>query len=181
VLVRAWCRWVTRSAFIRYACSSLLQAFCPLVDPSLMYGTCSILCKHPAMDFRRLTPFAHRKRTTVCFFLIVQSLCGAAILLPSLLSAMWLNDGMLRAASYMSSLAHIWCCAFAPLSCFYRAILKLALLSDSPTYVRNTSERNMSIEWTVWLTTYLLSLSPSPFYNETHSHHGRRVELKLQK
>jgi hypothetical protein len=59
----------------------------------------------------------------------------AAILLPSLLSAMWLNDGMLRAVSYTSSLAQIWCCASATLSCFYRSISKLSLLSDSPTYI----------------------------------------------
>jgi hypothetical protein len=41
---------------------------------------------------------------------------------------------MLRATSYTSSLAHMWCCASAPLSCFYRAISKLPLLYDSPTY-----------------------------------------------
>jgi hypothetical protein len=32
------------SASIRYTCSSLLNAFCPLVDLSLMHGACSILC-----------------------------------------------------------------------------------------------------------------------------------------
>jgi hypothetical protein len=46
---------------------------------------------------------------------MVQSLSDAAILLPALLSAMWLNNGMLWAANYMSSLAHMWCCAPAPL------------------------------------------------------------------
>jgi hypothetical protein len=38
---------------------------------------------------------------------MVQSLNGAGILLTSLLSAMGLNDGVLRTASYTSSLAHI--------------------------------------------------------------------------
>jgi hypothetical protein len=36
VLVRAWCRWASRSAFISYTCSSLLKAFYSLVDLSLM-------------------------------------------------------------------------------------------------------------------------------------------------
>jgi hypothetical protein len=38
---------------------------------------------------------------------MVQSLSEVAILLPSLLSAMWLNNGMLHAANYRSSLAHV--------------------------------------------------------------------------
>jgi hypothetical protein len=67
--------------------------------------------------------------------LMVQWLSGAARLLPSLLSAMWLNDGMLRVANYTSSLAHMWCCTSSPFSCFYCAISKLPLLSDSPTYI----------------------------------------------
>jgi hypothetical protein len=127
VLFRAWCRWATRSAFIHYTCFPLLKAFYPLTDLSLMHGACSILCQHPTMDF----PSAHRKRTTARCSSMVQ--CGTAILLPSSLSAMWLKDGVLRAASYTSSLMHMWCCASAPL-CFYGAISKLPLLSDSPKY-----------------------------------------------
>jgi hypothetical protein len=30
---------------------------------------------------------------------------------------------------------HMWCCMSAPLSCFYCAISKLPLPSDSPTYI----------------------------------------------
>jgi hypothetical protein len=82
-----------------------------------------------------LTPSVHRKRTTARCSLMVQSLNGAPILLPSLLSTMSLKNGMLRAASYTSSLVHMWCCASAPLSCFYRKISKLPLLSDSPTHL----------------------------------------------
>jgi hypothetical protein len=48
---------------------------------------------------------------------------------------MWLNDGMLRAANYTSSFAHTWCCALAPLSCFYRAFSKLPLSFYSPMYI----------------------------------------------
>jgi hypothetical protein len=66
---------------------------------------------------------------------MVQSLSGAAILLPSLHSTIWLNDGMLLAASYTSSLAHMWHCMSALLSCFYRTISELPLLSDTPTYM----------------------------------------------
>jgi hypothetical protein len=82
-----------------------------------------------------LTPSAHRKRSTARCFLdgsIAQWSGHISILL---FSSMWLNGGMLRAASYTSSLAHMWCCASAPLSCFYSAIWKLPLLSDSPRYM----------------------------------------------
>jgi hypothetical protein len=89
---------------------------------------CSILCQHPAMYFRRFNPLCPQKTYYGALLLIAQSLSGADILLRLLPSAMWLNDGMLRAASYTSSLEHMWCCASAPLSCFYRAISKL------PTY-----------------------------------------------
>jgi hypothetical protein len=116
-------------------CASLLKPFYPLTDLSLKCGACPILCNIRRCISADLTPSAHRKRTTARCSLMMQSLSGAAILLPSLLSAMWLNDGMLSAANYTSSLAHIWCCTWVPLSSFYRAISKLPLLSDSPTYV----------------------------------------------
>jgi hypothetical protein len=106
VLVCAWCQWAARLDFIRYTCSSL-KTFYPLVDLSLMHGACSILCQHLAMDFLRFNPLCPQKTHYGALFSMVQSLSGAVILLPSLLSAMWLNDGMLRAANYTSSLAHI--------------------------------------------------------------------------
>jgi hypothetical protein len=80
-----------------------------------MHGVCFILCQHPAMDSFRFNPSAHRKRTTACCSSMVQSLSGAAILLLSLVSAIRLNDVMLSAASYTSSLAHTWCCTSVPL------------------------------------------------------------------
>jgi hypothetical protein len=61
VLVRAWCRWATSSAFIRYTCSSLPKAFYPLVDLSLIHGACSILCQHLVMEFRRFNPLCPQK------------------------------------------------------------------------------------------------------------------------
>jgi hypothetical protein len=85
--------------------------------------------------FPDLTPSAHRICTTVHCFLMVQLLSAAAILLLSLLSAMWLNDGMLHVANYTLSLVHMWCCTSAPLTCLYGSISKLPLLPDSPTYI----------------------------------------------
>jgi hypothetical protein len=114
VLVLAWCWWATRSAFICYICS-LLKVFYQLVDLSLMHGACSILCQISRWTSADLTPSGHRKRTTARRSSMVQSLSGAAILLASLLSAKWLNNGMLRTASYTSSLAHMCCCVSAPL------------------------------------------------------------------
>jgi hypothetical protein len=99
-----------------------------------MHGECSILCQHPVTISADLTHSDQRKRTTARSSLMVQPLSGPAILLPLLLSAIRLNDGMLFAASYMLSLAHMWCCASAPLSCFDHAISKLPLLYDSPMY-----------------------------------------------
>jgi hypothetical protein len=61
VLVRSWCRWATRSAFICYTCSTLLKAVYPLVYLSLMHGACSILCQHLAMDFCRFNPLCPQK------------------------------------------------------------------------------------------------------------------------
>jgi hypothetical protein len=122
MLCRAGCRWATRSAFIRYIYSSLLKAFYPLVDLPLMHVRAPYCANIRRWISSDLTPSAHRKRTAAHCSSMVQSLSGAAILLPSLLSDMWLNNGMLRAASYTSSLAHMWCCASAPLSCFYHAI-----------------------------------------------------------
>jgi hypothetical protein len=65
-----------------------------------------------------LNPSAHRYRTMAHCYSMVQSLSEAAILLPSLLSAMWLNDGMVRLASYTSSSTHMWCCVSVPLLVF---------------------------------------------------------------
>jgi hypothetical protein len=61
VLVRAWYRWTTRSAFIRYTCSSILKAFYPRMDLSLMHGVRSILCQNPVIDFRRFNPLCPQK------------------------------------------------------------------------------------------------------------------------
>jgi hypothetical protein len=69
VLVRAWCRWPTRSAFIHYTCSSLLKVFHPLVDLLLMHGASSILCQHPATDFRRFNPLCPQKMHYSALFL----------------------------------------------------------------------------------------------------------------
>jgi hypothetical protein len=117
VLVRAWCRCATSSAFICYTCSSLLKALYPLIDLSLMHGACSILCQHPEMDFCRFKPLCPQKTNYGVLFHdgAIAEWSGHTYIIW-LLSAMWLNDGMLRAANYTSSLAHMWCCASAPLS-----------------------------------------------------------------
>jgi hypothetical protein len=111
-------QWAIRSAFIRYTCSSFLKAFYTLVSLSLMHGACSILCQHSAVDFRRFNPLCPQKTHYGALFLDGAVAEWSGHTLHSLLSAMWLNDGMLRAARYTSSLADMWCCASAPLSCF---------------------------------------------------------------
>jgi hypothetical protein len=86
------------------------------------------------MDFRRFNPLCPQKTHYSVLFLdgAIPEWSGHTSTLVALchMTEQW----KLRAASYMSSLAHMWCCTSAPLSCFYRAISKLPLLSDSPMY-----------------------------------------------
>jgi hypothetical protein len=69
MLIRAWCRWATRSAFIRYTYSSLLKAFYSLIDHLLMHRVCSILCQHLVMDFRRFNLLCPQKMHYGALFL----------------------------------------------------------------------------------------------------------------
>jgi hypothetical protein len=65
-----WMCWSVRDVDGRPdTCSFLLKAFYPLVDLSLMHGVCSILCQHPAMDFRRLNPLCPQKMHYGALFL----------------------------------------------------------------------------------------------------------------